>query len=247
MHDRREVLRRGLFLAAGAAGMGLAGCAGKVARGEQGLFSVDYTPRDYEVVDYAYYEIPGIPRMKFRGPAINPATTRNFFTCIGAAQTLGVYIEKPFPTLVSEKLGIPVWNAGVGGATPYFFLQQPQLIDLVNRGKFAVLQIMTARSEPNSRFTPNKPVEMVKDRRSGESLRTPLMWERIQQESPDKMAALIAQSRASWNEDMIALLKRIKVPVLLFWFAPPPRVAVARRWRPPLPAMQAFVDRMCDV
>lgn len=32
----------------------------------------DYSVRDWEIVDYQYYVMPGLPGVKFRGPQVPP-------------------------------------------------------------------------------------------------------------------------------------------------------------------------------
>lgn len=182
--------------------------------------SPNYQLRDREVVDYQFFEMPGISRIQFRGPAFDPYKTGDFFTCIGAAQTMGVYVERPFPQLLSEKFGIPAWNAGVGGANPNFFLAHDKIIEIANKGRFVVLQMMTARSEPNARIATTKGVEMVRDLKQGDIVRTPTLWGRVSKEEPALMNKYIEQSRASWIADYRTLLGKIKVPVILFWFSP---------------------------
>src|SRR3546814_11825720 len=63
---------------------------------------VDYGDRDREIVDYQFYRLPDAPGIGFRGPAIDNDDGADFFTCIGSAQTLGVLVETPFPTLLSR-------------------------------------------------------------------------------------------------------------------------------------------------
>src|SRR3546814_20165189 len=96
--------------------------------------------RDREIVDYQFYRLPDAPGIGFRGPAIDNDDGADFFTCIGSAQTLGVLVEKPFPTLLSERLGLPVLNLGLGAACPGFFAAHKALIASANRGRFVVLQ-----------------------------------------------------------------------------------------------------------
>src|SRR3546814_16933961 len=98
----------------------------------------------------SFQRFPEAPGIGVRGPAIDNDDGADFFTCIGSAQTLGVLVEKPFPTLLSERLGLPVLNLGLGAACPGFFAAHNALIARANRGRFVVLQVMTARSEARS-------------------------------------------------------------------------------------------------
>lgn len=79
-----------------------------------------YQERDYEVVDYQMFPLEST-NLRFRGPQPQRLETGNYFTCIGAAQTLGCFCENPFPTLLQEQLDITTLNLGYGGAGPYFF------------------------------------------------------------------------------------------------------------------------------
>src|SRR5690606_20333234 len=81
-----------------------------------------YQARDYDIVDYRMYELPGT-RLWFRGPMPDLEAGR-YFTCIGAAQTFGCFCSQPFPDLLAQKLGLPSLNLGYGGAGPEFFARQ---------------------------------------------------------------------------------------------------------------------------
>lgn len=182
-------------------------------------FSHDYSLRDSEIVEYGFYEHPALPNFPLRGPAVD-TDNADFFACVGAAQTLGVYVAAPFPVLLTQQLGLAAWNLGVGGASPNFFLQHPHLFEHVNRGKFAVLQMMTARDEPNDRMESTAIAGVVTDRRAHDVVPAQIVWQRIMEEEPDKLDTYIQQSRQSWQEHMGELLSLISVPVVPFWFAP---------------------------
>jgi hypothetical protein len=184
--------------------------------------TVDYSARDYEIVDYRFYEDPSLPGVKLRGPRFDPAAAEDFFTCIGAAQTLGVFVERPYPTLLSERLGLPAWNVGLGGANARFFLDHPRIIELANRGRFVILQVMAARSEHNDRISPTAGAELVRDEKRGDVVVTNTAWDRIKTEEPENLQRYISQSRAAWRDNYRRLLDRLTVPVLLFWFSPKP-------------------------
>jgi hypothetical protein len=221
--DRRNFLRR---TAATSAGLFLGGALptalfGQAASSDATLLTPDYSPRDYEIVDYGFYSMKSVPRILFRGPPLDPKKTGgNFFTCLGAAQTLGVYVQRPFPTILSETLGLPVWNAGIGGANPNFLNRHQEIIDIANKGRFVILQVMSARAETNARFSSTPQIELVLDRRRGDTIRTPVAWDRVIKEEPKALKHYVAQSQQSWINDYRSLLDKITVPVLLFWFSP---------------------------
>ncbi len=66
-----------------------------------------YEDRDGHIVDYEVFNL--LPSLAVRGPK-PPLDGGSFFACIGAAQTFGRFCERPFPTILSEELRLPVLN-----------------------------------------------------------------------------------------------------------------------------------------
>lgn len=186
-------------------------------------FFADYSKRDHEVVDYQFYRFDALPSVGFRGPmpASDILESGAYCTAIGAAQTLGVYAPSPYPALIGEELGLPCLNLATGGGTAGFFASQPALIDLANRGRFVILQVMTARTEANSRSTPVG-INFVRDARTGETEITEAFWLRLLAEERDTVPALIAESLESWRASYRRLIAQIKVPIILFYFSTKP-------------------------
>lgn len=183
------------------------------------FFYYDYSDRDREVVDYQNYALPGVSVWKFRGP--RPALEKGrYFSAIGAAQTLGVLIQKPYPTLLAEELGLEAVNMGLGGGSPSAFADEPALIDVVNNGKFLILQVMRASAEANSRFTPTRQLGLVRDNRTAEDIPLIQAWSAALEEEPMKARLLVAESQNAWIKGYLDLLKKVEVPVILFWFSP---------------------------
>jgi len=180
----------------------------------------DYPGRDAEIVDYHPFTLDGCP-VPFRGPGFDPqaAPEGSFFTCLGAAQTYGCFVERPFPDLLADRLGLDALNLAVGGAGPGFYLQYPALIAAMNRGRFVVVQAMAARHEANSRFAADGYVEYLRDRVRGDSLDTVSAWSRVLEEAPGDAPRLVAESQASWLESMRRLRAAITVPVVFLWFS----------------------------
>jgi len=105
-----------------------------------------YQERDWEIVDYQMYQHLGTG-LHFRGPQPGGLKTGRYIVCVGAAQTFGCFCPKPFATLLSEALAVPVINFGYGGAGPSFFLNHEALLKEINNAACVVLQVMSARSE----------------------------------------------------------------------------------------------------
>ncbi|MCK9544126.1 MAG: DUF6473 family protein [Novosphingobium sp.] len=183
-------------------------------------YFADYSKRDYELVDYGFYQLDALPNVGFRGPPVpeENLASGDFFTCIGAAQTVGVYVEKPFPDLLAERIGLPALNLGLGGAAPSFYAQQPELLALANRGRFVILQIMTARSAPNSRLEVAGPI-LLRDRKTGKVDTSEAGWRAILADEPAEAERYVRESLASWAADYDAILARLTVPVILFYYS----------------------------
>jgi hypothetical protein len=171
---------------------------------------VCYQGKDFESVDYDQYELaPNLPM--FRGPAVSQATLDQgrYFCVIGAAQTFGRLVRRPWPLLLSEALDLPVLNLGRGGVGPEFYLR-PKLIDYARRARFVVLQIMSGRS--------GGPVIADGEEESDENRRLDILrdvWERKPKIALDYVR--------KWNEAYLDLYKRLSIlierPVLLAWIS----------------------------
>jgi hypothetical protein len=199
-----------------------------------------YQARDYEVVDYNLEPLPNT-ELLVRGPI--PNLVKPYFTVIGAAQTFGCFSEKPYPTLLSEELGIPCLNLGFGGVGPEFFLKQDALIKLVNNSQFCIVQIMSGRSVSNSKII-SLGSEYGFDRSDGIRKSTHKIYQhhisstyqfyntRLGRKMERAMARiaslldregfsdrLVDETRERWVNDYIQLSYSINVPSILFWFS----------------------------
>ncbi len=186
-------------------------------------FFADYTDRDWEVVDYQFYSMNDPAKIGFRGPPPDPEViaSGNYCTAVGAAQTLGVYVVEPFPMLLQEATGLPCVNLGLGGGNPAFFAGQSGLIDIVNRGRFCILQVMTARAQKNSRMEPVG-IDYVRDLTTGEISLSAPVWMKLLTEEPALLPGIINENRADWCASYQRLIDQIEVPILLFHFSVKP-------------------------
>jgi Domain of unknown function (DUF6473) len=193
-----------------------------------------YQRRDHEVVDYQMYVLPGAG-LQFRGPAPRHLDARAYFSCVGAAQTFGCFVACPFPQLLSDRLGIATLNLGYGGAGPEFFARHPALVEYVNGGAFAIIQVMSGRSQSNSLFDTGG-LEYVTRRSDGVRLaaatayervltgprgvrRVPLVRNLVRRANVPRLRRLVQETRAAWVESYRSLLAQIVVPKILFWFS----------------------------
>jgi hypothetical protein len=189
---------------------------GPARRPGRGPVSTGYQHDDRTIIDYGLWPLGD---QLLRGPA--PDLDRPYFSALGAAQVFGRFVERPFPALLADGLGLPALNLGMSGAGPDFFLQRPELIEAVNRGRFAVVQLMSGRSVANSRYVPgvNQGVSIERDRPDDPPRFAEFIYrEMMERLSPAELAALRAENRERYLGATTALLERITVPtVLLYW------------------------------
>jgi hypothetical protein len=181
------------------------------------LWQPAYARRDHEIVDYEYWELPG-SGIHFRGPAVDLTGPAPYFVCIGAAQTFGCFVAKPYPSLLADALDMRVVNLGLGSATPSVFASNDRLLEVINGAEFLILQVMAARQEDNSRLE-MLGTDLVRDRRRGDDLPAHMAWQRILDEERSELDRYIAESQHSWIDHYGQLLAQIKVPVVLFYFS----------------------------
>jgi hypothetical protein len=196
-----------------------------------------YQLRDYEVIDYQMYTLG--ESLRFRGPQISNLETGKYIVCIGAAQTFGCFCSRPFPTILQEEFNLPVLNLGLGGVGPYFFLKYPELFEYINKAKFAIVQVMSGRSESNSLFESDglalmtrrsDGVKLSADDAYKQVLEGNYIWQKFTiGQKYIRVAAriygairavqIVAETRNNWVNNYRNLLKQIEVPKILFWFS----------------------------
>ncbi len=177
-----------------------------------------YQDRDREVVDYQEYHLPGLD-MVLRGPAVDPSTA-DYFSAVGAAQTHGTLVQRPFPTQIAERFGLDVLNFGYPAANPGFFARQPKIIDYINGGRFLLLQVMAARAEPNRFFGAEGYCETIRVHETGEIQPAVMAWGGLfERHTAAEVAAAVRESREAWIEDSKLFIKQIKVPIIVLWIS----------------------------
>jgi hypothetical protein len=211
-----------------------------------------YQSEASHIVDYALWRLDGSAEF-FRGPAMVLSPGR-YVSYVGAAQTFGTFCRHPFPDLVTERVGGAAVNLGIGGAGPDRFLRDARLLEVINRGRVAVVQVMSGRS------TPNRLYENL-DGTSSLRLRTepkgPWRWaEGVWEEifrtlPPAEIEGLLADSRANWLSSMRQLLCAITVPKILLWISTrtPSHVFTMDSWQQALGPFPHLVDEtlMADI
>lgn len=202
-------------------------------------FEVDsqsgYARRDHRIVDYQLYRCPDTGLL-FRGPRPTALQAGEYFACLGAAQTFGCFCERPYPILLQERLGLQALNLGHGGAGASFYLQHRTLLDHINKAKFAVVQIMSGRSESNARFDSGG-WEYLTRRSDGARMSAIAAYTELLRSAapaslrigrhevyfflrpPKHVKDVIAETRANWVRSHSNLLSAIRVPTILLYIS----------------------------
>ncbi len=107
---------------------------------------MSYQKRDKHLIDYKCYPFNGYD---LRAPQVD--VNKPYFVCVCAAQAFGPLCEEPYPILLAEKLGMQVFNIGLGGAIPAQFLDR-KFLKVINHSKLAIIQVLSGRCGSNSRY-----------------------------------------------------------------------------------------------
>lgn len=173
---------------------------------------------DYPHFDYHLGQCEQLPGWEFRGPI--PDLTEPFFVCIGASQMFGRFCHNPYAQQLSRAIDLPVLNLGLSGSGPAVFLDDA-FLTVINRSRFAIVQVMSARCESNSEF------EGAKSGGAAGILRqngTPISFDaylvdKLANSSRSSVARAVEELRASWVSNYRGLLNAIQVPKVLHWFS----------------------------
>lgn len=171
--------------------------------------------------DYDLKEIPAIPEMLFRGPALD--SKRPYVACVGAAQTFGRFCATPFPMLLSDRLDFQFANLGVGGVGTQFF-DKPIYIDYLNRAELVIVQVLSGRSEGNSLFDNSMSGGLVgrriEDQR--EMRFEDFIIDLMNSRSPEFVTAILEETRDNYVRRFSDLLVKLRPPTIIFWFSTRP-------------------------
>lgn len=198
-----------------------------------------YVLRDWEVIDYECFELEDTG-LWFRGPA--PRLQEGaYFTALGAAQTFGCFTPQPYPRLVAERLGIEALNLGYSGAGPRFFLRHRALLEHINRGRFCVVQVLSARSTSNSLLDNSAGLAYGQRRVDGLTVTAEEVFDDLVQAQVERLPfgtprmkrgvlrltslplpavrRVALESRRDWLDSYRELMAAITVPKVLLWFS----------------------------
>ena len=180
-----------------------------------------YQDTDREVIDYHEVPLPGTI-MLVRAPLPKNLETGGFVCAIGAAQTFGRFVERPYLRLLGEHLGIETLNLGSAGAGPGFYAARGKAIDVMNRAQLVIVQVMSGRSVSNSYFENTnagslRPWHAPKSEKPQHAIAA---WDAaLAEKGAAFMRDLVAETRRNYIAEMKQLMGWIRPPKLLFWFS----------------------------
>lgn len=193
--------------------------AARIRAGHARSTNGDYQDRHYYLIEYDPSPAPGLGFL-CRGPV--PEQNAPYIAFVGASQTFGAFVQTPFPQRTAENLDAQAFNLGRGGAGPSFFSRHDAALDVVRKADAVVVQAMAARMEGNSRMESVEGRALVHFQDGGETLPMDCdtAWRRIvEQETPDRVLELVAESRRSWLSAMRTIAEAAQGPSVLVWFS----------------------------
>ncbi len=181
-----------------------------------------YERLDSRLFDYDTYALEVQPGLTLRGPGPKEYHPGEYICCLGAAQTYGRFVRKPFPALLRERIGLDVANLGLPGSGPQAFLDRPKLLGFVNQSRLAVVQVLSARSASN-RYFASRGFSNGQRRSDGETISAMQAFDEIFEAcSSDEIEAIVEETQRDWMDGFRALLDEIAVPTLLLFFGDRP-------------------------
>lgn len=176
-----------------------------------------YQDLDAPHFDYRLATIPGAEHTQLRGPLADRSGP--FVACIGAAQTFGRFVERPFPELLGEALGVPCVNAGIAGTGPRYWLQ-PDVLAAVGAARLVVVQVLSGRSAGNSLYRNDSGRHDGVVVATGERVRFETFLERVIATGDRALLErVVAETRADYVDAMRRLGEALRAPTVLLWLS----------------------------
>jgi hypothetical protein len=183
-----------------------------------GRAGLDYLPCRY-----------GRSRLHFRGP--RRRLIGDYALFLGGSETFGRFIENPFPALLEAETGIKCVNFGWQNAGVDAFLNDPTVIDVAEKARVTVVQVMgaqnmsnrfyTVHSRRNDRFLNASGLmkQMFRDVDFTEYAFNRHLLSSLRQISPERYMMIRDELKSAWLARMRHLLQAIGGRTILLWFS----------------------------
>lgn len=169
----------------------------------------------------------GASKLTFRGP--KTAMDKEYLVAMGATETFGRFVERPFCDRLKDSLKMPVINLGCQNAGIDAFFHDPDVMSLAKGARLTILQVMGAANMSNRlyRVHPRR-----NDRFLGPSATLKTLYHEVDftdfsftrhmlttlfMISPERFAVVQEELRQAWRARMRSVLQTIDAPVLLLW------------------------------
>jgi len=171
----------------------------------------------------------GNSKLLFRGPRKKMAG--EYIAMIGGTETYGKFIEKPFPTLVSEEMEMECVNFGCVTAGVDVFANEIPVIEACSNARVTVVQAVGAQNMSNRFYA-------VHPRRNDRFLRASTLMKTVfgevdftdfsftkhllttlQTLSKERFSIVRDELKEAWITRMKLLLGKIEGKTVLLWFA----------------------------
>lgn len=179
-------------------------------------------------IDYMPWRCSG-SRLVFRGP--RRRLEGDYIAFLGGTDTYGKFIDRPFPMLVEDRLGVACVNLGWPNAGVDVFLNEPAILEICGRARAVILQLPGAQNMSNRFYTvhPRRndrfiaPSQQMRDLFPEVDFTefhfTGHMLQRLRQVAPDRFGPLRDALQRLWALRMRALLDQMGGKVTLLWFS----------------------------
>lgn len=132
-------------------------------------------------------------------------------------------MREPFARQVARRCHTSALNLGHGGGKATYYLHSPSVLDYVNRGRAAIVQVMSARGIGNDLLEPVSDAN-ISLRLTWSPTSSPMFanhaWDLIVRKFGLEAALkLAAQSQRRWLNETQRLLSLIAVPIVLVWIS----------------------------
>lgn len=180
-----------------------------------------YQATDRKVIDYDLW-FTASEKLAFRGPRGDLAAP-GAIACIGAAQTFGRFVERPFSVQLAQILARPVMNLGFSGAGPEFYLGNDLLLNCLRQADIVVAQSMSARSVSAGIFETqanNGVLKFLDGPLKGETFLAQKAYQKLRtQYGEDAYRAQVAAAQAQWLKLYAELAEQLTGRKIFLWLS----------------------------
>jgi len=171
----------------------------------------------------------GTSRLLFRGPKRRLDT--RYVAVVGGTEAYGKFVERPFPDILEDHVGLPVVNFGAVNAGIDVFSCDETVVSACSAARAVVLQAMGAHNlrnrfysvhqRRNDRFLRASPLLRVlyPDVDFTEFAFTRHLIRALHDIDPQRFVTVREELQSAWLARMNAFLDGVRAPTVLLWMA----------------------------